>query len=64
MAFVTVSTLGWSQEQSEKIKFDRQTSQQKDVVGGWYNYGQMLVDAVYNVNYYRKSYTDILASLI
>ncbi len=55
MAFVTVSTLSWSQEQSDKIKFERQSlNEQKDVVGGWYNYGQMLVDAGYNVDYFRN----------
>ncbi|NRA11752.1 MAG: T9SS type A sorting domain-containing protein [Crocinitomicaceae bacterium] len=55
LAFAAVSTLSWGQEQTEKIKFDRQTtSQQKDVVGGWYNYGEMLFDAGYDVNYYRN----------
>lgn len=55
IALMVINTFSWAQNLENKIKFDREGNDySKDVVGGWYNYGEMLLDAGYNVNYYRN----------
>lgn len=44
-----------AQKHETKIKFDRDPSNySKDVMGGWYNCGEMLTNAGFNVDYYRN----------
>lgn len=44
-----------AQEQDVKVKFEREPVHEKDVYGGWYNFGQMIYDAIGNSNYYRNA---------
>jgi hypothetical protein len=52
---VTSSMMSWAQNHEPKVKFDRDPSNYtKDVMGGWYNCGEMLTNSGYDVDYFRN----------
>lgn len=54
-ALLLATSTNFAQENEATEPFTRtQSSAQKIVYGGWYNFGQMIYDNIGNVNYYRN----------